>query len=285
MKTLKLFPVFLLCSMWLWGQDIVIGHASMSGVEIPLTDTALTSFVNGYCGTTTYLLDIDRDSVDDIEFYLDCYMGGQGSYKNMKITTFNNFIVHMDSNYMHYHQYYENYQVHDTVTRATVVKKYARGDTIRVDEYALGGTSTMLKISQGNDPLCQYNNINLFVGDTSYIAFTKTSGNDARIYYIKIHIPSPYYLHLISAKTNEATATDEKEMMTDLLFPNPATGRVYLRGAYDVAEVYSMQGTLLLRQALDETNNFIDVSAIRPGHYIVRLKKDRNEATVKFIKL
>jgi parallel beta-helix repeat protein len=66
-------------------------------------------------------------------------------------------------------------------------------------------------------------------------------------------------------------------------YPNPVIDRLYLDGAkIDAAEVYSITGKLLLR--FDEVNGFLDLRDLEQGMYLIRVKSQGLETSLRVVK-
>ncbi|MDA3944804.1 MAG: T9SS type A sorting domain-containing protein [Bacteroidetes bacterium] len=266
-------------------QYLVIDDSISGGDIIPFQDTLLSSIEPdwGYCNSINYFVDLNQDSVQDIDFYLECYMGGMGSYYKMYLTTLNDFSIHTDTSYFEHFQFIDFVgQVQDTTRITSVVKKYQLGDTIYKNQCILSTQEKLLYYSLGNDPVCVFNNIDLFLEDTSYIVFEKSNGD---LYYLKIFIPYKSTLELIYAKTSDQTfGIDENDLLQNSIYPNPATELINFKKDFDLIEIYNIQGTLLIEKNESYTQNTIDISSLKSGFYIVILKKDSAKYLTKLIK-
>lgn len=289
MKKLLSLAIMLIWNQLIIGQYIVIDTTYLGGMSIPFQDTLISSIDPdmGSCISTDYFLDLDQDDNSDVKFHLECHMGGMGSSYKIYISTLNSYSIHVDTNYQEYYQYLvEGVGAVDTVRTVTVVKKYNWGDTIFSDQNSLSTGDYLLRYSFGNYPPCIYNKIDLFLYDTSYIAFTKNDGNTPSIYYLKIYVKNYSKVALISAKTNaQPNYVDEKELLSNHVFPNPVAEEIFFKGEYNLAEIYTMQGTLILKENISTTENSIDVSELQGGFYIILLKNNNKKLLDTFIKL
>ncbi len=67
------------------------------------------------------------------------------------------------------------------------------------------------------------------------------------------------------------------------VYPNPVVDRLYFEGAHiDAAEVYSVTGKLLLR--FEQVNGFIDVKDLDKGMYLIRVKSQDLETSLRIVK-
>jgi len=282
MKRIMTFILFMFSIGQTTAQYLVISE----GNNIPFQDTILSSIdpIWGSCTSVNYNIDLDQDSISDIDFYLECYMGGMGSYYEMSLTSFNNFSIHVDTSYIEHFQYIDSVgQVHDTTRKTSVVRKYNLGDTIFGMQNFFGTEEKLLHYSFGNYPSCVYNNIDLFLEDTSYISFEKSNGD---LYYLKIYVPLRSELELIYAKTNiQTNGINENELSENCIFPNPAKQIINFRKAYDLIGIYTMQGTLLIEKNLQDTQKTLDISYLKSGFYVVIIKTDSNRNITKLLKL
>jgi hypothetical protein len=58
----------------------------------------------------------------------------------------------------------------------------------------------------------------------------------------------------------------------------------FKEGCY-LIEIYSLQGTLVVKENLSITRNFFNVSQLRKGFYFVYLRKNETKFLTKLIKL
>ena len=264
-----------------YAQFLVVDNSSSGGSNIPIQDTILSSIdpVWGSCTSINFDLDLDQDSIPDIVFYLECYMGGMGSYYEMSLTSFNDFSIHVDTSYIEHFQVLDSVgQAQNTIRKTPVVRKYNFGDTIFNNQAFLATEEKLLDYSYGNYPSCVYNNINLFFEDTSYIVFEKSNSD---LYYLKIQVPNLSAVELIYAKTNGQI----KDINENIIFPNPANEKIRFRIAFDLIQIYNTQGTLLIEKEMTNNRKKLDISYLKSGLYLVILKTDNNRYIEKFIKL
>lgn len=270
-------------------QYLVINDSISGGVNIPFQDTLLSSVdpMSGSCTALNYYVDLDQDSINDIEFHLECSMGGFGSFYKMIISTLNDFLVHRDTSFVEHFQYIgTNGQAQDTTRKTPIVRKYVWGDTIYNNQNLLSTEEYLLHYSFGNYPPCIYHNIDAFLEDTSYIAFSKSNLDIFSIYYVKIKVPYMTLLELISAKTDDLSSDIiVKELFSNYIFPNPATEVIHFKEGFDSIEIYTLQGTLLVKENLSNTRNLLNVAGLQSGFYIVNLQKDEFRFLTKFLKL
>ncbi len=67
------------------------------------------------------------------------------------------------------------------------------------------------------------------------------------------------------------------------VYPNPVVDRLILEGAkIDAAKVYSITGKLLLQ--IQQVNGFIDLSGLSKGMYLIRVKSQDSETTIRVVK-
>jgi hypothetical protein len=284
MKRIPIFFLFLLLIGQIKGQNIVIDHPVLGGFTIPFEDTIISSYNESGCTTSNYYVDLDWDSNHDIRFYLTCYMGGIGNGYEMTLFTLNNFSIHVDTTYFEHFQFIDTSGiVNDSIRRSSVVKKYNSGDPIYNHQNILSSEEKLLYYSSGNYPPCVYNNINLFFQDTSYIAFENSTGN---LYYLKIFVSSKSSIHLFSAKSNvQGVFINEQKFEQNYIFPNPATEIIYLKEDFDMVAIYSIQGTLLVKENFFGARDYMNISTLPKGIYLVRLTKNESTYLSKLVKL
>lgn len=267
-------------------QNLIIGDGILGGYNIPFQDTLLSSIDPnwGNCSSFNFSFDIDQDSIPDINFYLECYMGGSGGFYKMSLTSYNNFSIHVDTSYTEHFQFIDSVgQIHDTTRKTPVVRKYNFGDTIFSNQVFYDTEAPLLYYSYGNFPSCIYNNIDLFLQDTSYITLEKSNGD---LYYLKIHVPFKSTLGLINAKTNaQIQGINENEISKNIIFPNPAKDVLNFKLAINLIEIYNMQGTLLMEKKIINTQRKLDISQLKSGFYLLILKTDNKRYLTKQLKL
>jgi uncharacterized protein (TIGR02145 family) len=86
-------------------------------------------------------------------------------------------------------------------------------------------------------------------------------------------------------KDNNASMTDPPNPDATILYPNPATEKLYITNINDtkaVIIIYDIQGRLVLHKQID--SNFIDISDLEKGIYVVKLIGSVNVLNTKFIK-
>ena len=285
MKRITIFIFLMILIGHINAQFLVIDHPSSGGNSIPFQDTLLTSYdpVWGSGITVNYYIDLDQDTIWDIQFYLVSYIGGMGSYYIMSVNSLNDFSIHIDTSYVENYQFIDSTgQVRDTSRITPVVRKYNRGDTIYNKQNNLATEEEFLDWSYGNYPPCVYSNINLFLGDTSYIAFEKSNLD---LYYLKIYVPTRSVLELMNAKTNaQNPGIHENELLTHYIYPNPAMEEINFKKSCDLIRIYTMQGNLIFERKLSKTQKNIDVSYLKSGLYIVDFTMDRKRHTTKLLK-
>ncbi len=67
------------------------------------------------------------------------------------------------------------------------------------------------------------------------------------------------------------------------VYPNPVVDRLILEGVkIDAAEVFSITGQLLLQ--IKQVNGFIDLSSLNKGVYLIRVKSQGSETTIRVVK-
>ncbi len=83
MKNLIIILIAIITNGNLFSQNpIIIDDPLHGGISIPFIDTIISSLYsdNGPCidWPDQYFIDLDKDSINDISVYLECYMGGRG---------------------------------------------------------------------------------------------------------------------------------------------------------------------------------------------------------------
>lgn len=257
--------------------QLVIDSSSASGYYIPFRDTTLSSISpSASCSSTNFPLDLNGDLSTDVEFLVSCSMGGQGSMYSISIKTFNDILIHSDTNYIEHYQYISpGGSVHDTTRKQTIVQKYSWGDLIQCGQTTLSSNLPIYSYATGNFPSCIYTNIEPGLLDTFYIA-VETPAHD--IYYFKLSNPSRYELRFFSVKSSV------NQLQQDIIiFPNPSSGTLYFNKPCTLVEIYSIDGKLVKSQVdVYETS---DVSGLSNGTYWLRIYDGGTVIQTKFVKV
>lgn len=112
-------------------------------------------------------------------------------------------------------------------------------------------------------------------GDKLYLYLMEEGSGDAQ----------PLRLNVYQLSGGTTSADDETTAENNLqVFPNPTTGRLIIPSAEIGAEyiVFDLQGRVALRGEVSE--NLLDVSALRPGTYLVQVSDLKGKRVSKIIK-
>ena len=257
--------------------QLVIDSSSSAGYYFPFRDTTLSSMSpSASCTSTIFPLDLNGDSSKDLEFLVNCSMGGQGSMYSISIKTFNDFQIHSDTNYTEHYQYIApGGAVHDTTRKCTVVQKYSWGDLIPNGQATLSSNLPIYNYATGNFPSCIYTNIEPVLLDTFYIA-VETSAHD--LFYFKLSNPSRYELRIFSVKSSV------NQLQQDIIiFPNPSSVTLYFNKPCSLVEIYSIDGKLVKSQA--DVYETLDVSGLSNGTYWLMIHDGGTVSQTKFMKV
>ncbi len=288
MKKINLLILLLFFNGLLISQDLIIGDPVLSGGSIPLTDTTVL-FLD--CdGSVYYEIDLDGDENFDVHFDVNSSCGGSYSHNYVRVKTINNnFSVHIDTNYQGL------IPVWDTINNDwiyvpetyTVIKEYKTGDTIFHNEISTTNQYKTLFESSWHDANGEWLHttyIGQFYGDTCYVSFTKNNEDSTSLYYIEVFLDTDG-LHLISAKSNGSPSKiDEKIANSIYFYPNPVVSIITIKENYKEFEVFTLQGSLVLNGEIPRNDNTLDLSSLKPGYYLLRLKNKSKEVVTKFIK-
>jgi len=293
MKKAALLSIILLVYSLLHGQNIVITHGEEAGINLAFQDTTLSSISNstGMCSNeeVSYMLDLDQDGENDIVFYLQCEMSGYWSWYRTSVMATGLFTLITDTTYLEHYQYLDSAgQVQDTSRTTTVARRFLWGDTIHTAQCSTQHKTPLLAYTHIYEMIVhEYisTNIDLFLGDTSYIAFLKNNEQEIRIYYLKIKIPYRSSLNLISGMTNEELfSISENNPEAAIVFPNPASDKIHFKGHYDSAEVYSLQGKRMISTAISAEQRELDISLLPRGYYVIKLSSNENLVITRFFR-
>lgn len=281
MKNTILLVLIMLWSGYILSQNLIINETNSGGTSVPFQDTLIYPPYN--TSSSDFYFDFDQDSIYDIKFNMNKYTGGSSWYSKISVFTYNNFFIHLDTNYQHHHYFYYNGFYMDTVIKTTVVKKYALGDTIYSNVISSQGEEYFHNVEYLNGIGEYISKINLFYGDTSYIAFTKNHLDTLSIYYLKVHINSGDLLYLSSLKTNDLESSiEELEQFYNKikLYPNPTTGRFLIDiNNFEKIEIYNTSGVLIKQTTQKEIN----LEAYPKGIYFVKIYTSEHEINKKLL--
>lgn len=90
------------------------------------------------------------------------------------------------------------------------------------------------------------------------------------------------------ARFNSSPSSIDQNSAIDhavFVYPNPATNYIILEtgGIFEI-EMYTMTGLIILRQQLPAGQNSLDISELKAGIYIIKLKNNTRTETIKFVK-
>jgi hypothetical protein len=225
-----------------------------------------------------------------------------GSYDPNDKTCLEGDIITPDliGEYVHYMIRFENtgtYYAENIVVKDII-------DLNKLDISTLIPTSSshsfVTKISEGNKVEFIFENINLPFDDANndgYIAFkikTKstlkvgdTFTNDANIYF-------DYNFPIL---TNKATSTFSAALSTKdfdflkyfILYPNPSHQNLNISKNENIEiktfEIYDVLGQLVIVVPNANSVSSIDISKLRAGSYFIKVKSDKGDSSMKFIKI
>ena len=186
--TLLLFLTFIIVQTN--AQYLIVDDSVYGGNNLPLQDVMLTASDDCSAGISKeYYFDLNQDSINDIKFELFCYLYPYHDEYYMLLETFNDFSIHVDTNFMENITiyYFDTGQFFDTIIKASTVRKYELGDTIFSNNSALASEELLFEykheeyVDSIDAKVFRYNL--LFYQDTSYIALERSNGD---LYYIKI---------------------------------------------------------------------------------------------------
>jgi len=182
----------------------VINDTSLNGTEIPFNPVYLypDNYEIHYAN-----IDLDKDSLIDARIKASLTWGGSYYYGSVTIESFNNFYVHVDTNFRTPMPYLTFSNIYlSRLVKVPVPEKYLINDTIYHDAYAWDSTEIIIgKISWTWDWYeTTWIDIDHFEGDTTYIALTKSDGISNGIYYIKGYVYNHSRMNLYSIKTNDS---------------------------------------------------------------------------------
>jgi len=97
--------------------------------------------------------------------------------------------------------------------------------------------------------------------------------------------PSNTTLHM----TEHTVSTSDEAANAISVYPNPASSNLIIANMEDAAnakiEVYNIAGKLMVQKsAADLINNSMDISGFNSGVYLVKIKNNRIEKTMRFVK-
>lgn len=256
--------------------QVVIDSSILSGYTIPCDDTILSSISSSAsCSPSSFSIDLNEDSIADVEFFVSCSMSGLGSTFDIKVKSFAGFYIHSDTNYLEHFQYIApGGSVTDTTRQRTVIQKYNRGDVVHGGQSALSADLSIYSYSYGNFPSCIYTNLEPVLNDTFYIVI-ESSAQD--VYYFKLSNLSRNELRIFSVRSSVPGLNKV------LVFPNPSAHRLYFNKPYTAVEIYNCFGDLVKKQMA--VYEFMDISSLSNGSYWVSVIDNGTVMKAKFVKL
>ncbi len=105
-------------------------------------------------------------------------------------------------------------------------------------------------------------------------------------YYVNPNEPESSFFTVdnLSLEGEAVLSTDDVNKDSSILiYPNPATDRLYIQGFEGTAAVYDIAGKQVLSQKIMNANA-MDIAALSTGTYQVHLMEGENKQVVKFIK-
>lgn len=290
MKRLILLVFFISVLSFAKSQNfVVINDSIYGGFDTQFPVTYMTSISEYGCNNewVNYFFDFNKDGIDDVKFYLSCYMGGQGGSSIIRVDPLNDFQVLTDTNYQAYGQYFlPGYGFRDTIIIRTTVKRFDDGDTIRTGEpFKVGGTD-IYTINEGYNPDVTYLLIDEFLGDTAYMAFYNVEDGMNWIYYLKVFNSWIYGLEILSVHSNDLVLDVTKPVTRNqiAIYPNPVSQIAHIKGDIDKVELYTVHGTLVFDKKISQHQTNINLSYLPPGFYFARLIKGDNIFIQKILK-
>lgn len=289
MKTLIKFTLLLtiihLIGNSLYAQYSIIDSNHPGVINIPVHDTTITV---GNNENATYSLDIDQDQTIDIVFHLDFVYGSQGGYEKVSATPQNNFKIHQDTTSLEYVRYYDmdlQKQI-DTTWATTTAKLYSENDTIFTNENSSDDLRYLHHYSWGLEPgpISIYNNIDVFNNETGYLGFTKVYDNHETLYWIKMHV-SCCSIHIIDAFTNDPYVSIGEYTNTCNVYPNPTNNILNLGDEFSNIEIYDLHGKLLIFSNNNGSMQRLNLSHLKAGFYVIKMKKGDLLYSSKFMKI
>ncbi|MEZ5197041.1 MAG: T9SS type A sorting domain-containing protein [Bacteroidales bacterium] len=200
------------------GQYVEISDTCTGSSGIPFNPVYLPpEIITGCDGYHTFQSDIDKDSLIDVKVISECVGGGPYLWGSLTIETFNNFYVHVDTNFQTLITWEDTNGLNSELRKVPVPKKYSLNDTIYQNAYAWDSTETIIGKYSWSMLGYTYTHIDLdyFEGDTTYIALTKTDGNYNSIYYFKIYVHNFSVMTLFSLKTTDSVLINTHNCLTD----------------------------------------------------------------------
>lgn len=289
MKKTSILIAIILINLSMQGQFVIINDTIHGGNIIPFQDTILNNYPCDWNDFTTYYIDLDQDTINDIKFEVYCEYDGVFFLDYIKVSTLSDFSFHIDTNYIDssYYDFGDSIILIDVFKR-TVVKKYNSGDTIYENSLSTSEETflSMFSYTYTGWPDQINGNVCHFLGDTSYIAFIKNNGQSEYIYYFKVFVQDYSIIQLISAKSNDIiySGNAETRIQNGAIYPNPVEEKIFFLGDFSFYEIYTLQGISIQSGWIIDTQNSIIVSDIPHGLYILKLRNKEIEYNAKFIK-
>jgi hypothetical protein len=258
---------------------------------VDINDTLITSDQNGGgTYTSVYTLDIDGNNVADITITVACYLGGQGSEKEIRLSSSDSCMFSVNNSIIDTVGHFDSLgQVIYLPQTFTMVWKYDLHDTIFLNDCLIQNNTFISNYSTGNFPsYIVYNSLdNWFSGD-HYIGIRKKINNINYLGWIKATVLD--YKNIIikefSLNTNLLNVRRfEKHQIS--IFPNPASNNIYIEspeGQNLNLSVYNIVGECLLQKAFISSKETIDIRNFPSGIYIIKVSNTDWSVQRKLIK-
>lgn len=155
------------------------------------------------------------------------------------------------------------------------------------------------KISEGNKVEFIFEKINLPFDDASndgYVTFKIKTKPTLKVGDSFTNEANIYFDYNFPILTNTATSKFEETLgITDFefsgyftLYPNPASDILSFNAKQDITiqsvAIYNILGQLVIAVPNAKSTSSIDVSKLRTGNYIIKVKSDKGSSSMKFIK-
>jgi hypothetical protein len=90
----------------------------------------------------------------------------------------------------------------------------------------------------------------------------------------------------VNGTTYDPSSVDEMTGGEYKLYPNPAIDQLKLEGLRGnaVLEIYNLLGVSLIQQYVDTRDVWLDIGNLEDGMYILKIRGDEDDATVRFMK-
>ncbi|NBU92210.1 MAG: T9SS C-terminal target domain-containing protein [Flavobacteriia bacterium] len=262
-------------------ENIVINPSMVYMNVYDIEDTLISSYSFSGCGSKSYKMDIDNNSVTDLTFGTTCYAGGMGGSRSIALAASDSCYFVKDTNVIDsIGSISPSGQIVYTPAIYSMVKKFELDDTISIENCIQQAPTQIVYYNYGNFPsLILYNSLDSWISGEHYIGFRKRINQVNYLGWIKLSVPD-YYTFIIKEYALVSECPLGFQFPVSFLdspikvYPNPVVDRLSIQWSYqENAEltVFNVLGSKVFETKLEKGLNSIDFSDLNPGLYAVQI--------------